>query len=213
MSQQTATREGMTDDSTAPGPLPESMFGELPNWEYRLWPNSTQVIMASLFLALGFIVAMQVAERLDTIMFGGIAPIWGTMFFTPWLIAGGLFFGLSGALIVANINPIVANLTATSPLAPLFFVANTLYAVVIAMFAWYFKEPGQGIRFQHVAVANAVAGGLNIIPYAFFQYIVLQFEPNVIAMIAGIQYVAFQLSLVIAYPFCKKLLEAGVIRT
>lgn len=199
--------------SRAPGPLPDRLFGQLPNWEYKLWPQSTQVIMSSLFLALGFIVAMQVAERLDTLMFGGAAPIWGTIFFTPWLIAGGMLFGVSGALIVANINPIVANLTASSPLAPLFFPANTLYGVTIALFAWYFKEPGEGIKFKHVFVANAIAGALNIVPYMIYQRIVLEFGLNVILGIAAIQYLAFQLSLAVAYPFCKKLLEAGVVQT
>lgn len=211
--EETETTRELAEEKTVLGPLPESLFGEMPNWEFKLWPTSTQVIMASLFLALGFIVSMQVAERLDTVMFGGIAPIWGTILFTPWLIAGGIFFGLSGALIVANINPVVANLTATSPLAPLFFVANTLYGATIALFAWYFKEPGRGLRFRDVAIANGIAGILNIIPYTFFQRIVLQFEYEVIATIAGIQYVAFWVSLFIAYPFCKKLLEAGVIET
>lgn len=213
MSEQNPTTTTVTDEENAPGPLPGSLYGELPNWEYHLWPSSTQVIMASMFLALGFIVALQVAERLDTVMFGGVAPIWGTIFYTPWLIAGGFFFGLSGALIVANINPIVANLTATSPLAPLFFPANTLYAVTVALFAWYFKQPGKGLRFRHVVVANAIAGALNIVPYMLYQRIVLEFSFQVIGTIALVQYGAFQASVLIAYPFCKKLLEAGVVQT
>lgn len=203
---------------TAPGQVEREstmseLFGPLPDWEFRLWPSSTQVIMASLFLALGFIVAMQIAERLDTAMFGGVAPIWGTILFTPWLLAGGMFFGLTGALIVANINPIVANLTATSPLAPLFFVANTLFGVTIALLVWYFKEPGEGIRFSQVLVAVAIAGALNIIPYTFFQRIVLEFQWEVIAGLFALQFVVFLVSVVIAYPFCKKLLEAEVIQT
>ncbi|MBP2252470.1 hypothetical protein J2754_002816 [Halarchaeum solikamskense] len=200
------------EQNTAPGPLPDRLFGQMPDWNYMLWPKSTQVIMSSLFLALGLIVSLQVAERLDTIMFGGVAPIWGTILFTPWLIAAGIFYGLTGGLIVANINPIVSNLTASSPLAPLFFPANTLYAVTIALFAWYFKTPGEGLRFREVFVANAIAGLLNVVPYILYQTIVLKLPLRVSLGIETIQFVAFILSLGIAYPFCKKLLEAGVVQ-
>lgn len=123
-----------------------------------------------------------------------------------------MFFGLTGALIVTNI-PIVANLTASSPLAPLFFVANTLYAVTITLFTWYFKAEGEGLRFRHVVIANAVAGALNIISHSLYQSIVLELQPRVIAGLFGIQFIMFFVSLAIAYPFCKKLLEADVVNT
>ena len=204
---QTTTAEG-----TAPGPLPENLYGRLPDWEFSLWPSSTTVIMASLFLALGFTVNMQITERIDTVMWGGISPLWGLFFFSLWNLPGAIFFGIPGALIVANVNPIVANLTATNPLAPTFFATNTLYALPMALWCWYFKEPGRGLTFKQVGVAHFLSIPLSVIPLALIWYFVLSFTAPVIAMWAIGSVVFGWAGIFVAYPFSKKLLESGVIQ-
>lgn len=199
-------------EGTAPGPLPDNLYGQLPDWEFELTPTSTQVIMASLFLALGFTVNMQITERIDTVMWGGVSPLWGLFFFGLWNLAGAIFFGIPGALIVANINPIVANLTATNPLAPTFFATNTLYAVPMALWAWYFKEPGRGLTFTQVGFAHFLSIPLAVIPLALIWIYVLNFTPTVIAMWFGASVVFGWAGVLIAYPFAKKLLESGVVQ-
>jgi hypothetical protein len=187
------------------------MYGELPTWNFKLWPTSTSVIMASLFLALGFTVNMQITERIDTIMWGGAAPLFGVMFLGMWMTAGALY-GIPGALIVANINPIVANLTATNPLAPTFFANNMLYAVPMALFIWYFKDPDGGITFKQLAIAHAVCIPLGFLPVSLVQFIVLEFTLPVIAMWFGAALVSGFIGLFIMYPFVKRLLTAGVVQ-
>jgi len=199
-------------EKTAPGPLPESLYGDLPDWNFELWPSSTTVIMAALFLALGFTVNMQITERIDTAMWGGISPLWGIFFFALWNFSGAAFFGLPGALIVANINPIVANLTATNPLAPTFFATNTLYSVPMALWVWYFKRPGQGLTFRQVATAHVLSIPLTLLPLSLIHIYVLHFTMQVVVFwyVAGL--VFGYAGLFVAYPFAKKLLEAGVIQ-
>lgn len=201
-----------TVHSTAPGPLPDNLYGQLPNWEFQLMPRSTTVIMASLFLALGFTVNMQITERIDTVMWGGISPMWGLFFFSLWIMPGAIFFGIPGALVVANINPVIANLTATNPLAPTFFATNTLYAVPMALFAWYIKKPGEGLTFVQLSIAHFLAIPLAVIPLAFIWLFILGFGVELIA----IWFVGSALfgwaGLFVAYPFAKKLLESGVIQ-
>lgn len=206
-----ATQVGDTTD-TAPGPLPESLYGDLPEWEFKLAPSSTTTIMAALFLALGFTVNMQITERIDAVLFGGVSPLLGIFFFAMWNAAGGMFYGVPGALIVANINPIVANLTATNPLAPTFFATNTLYALPLAIFAYYFKRPGKGMTFQKFAIAHCLAIPLTLIPLSLIHIFVLEFTLSVVAgwYVAGI--VFGYAGMFVAYPFIKKLLEAGVVQ-
>lgn len=196
----------------APGPLPDKYYGQLPDWEFELWPSRTSIIMASLFLALGFTVNMQITERIDTIMWGGISPLWGLFFFALWNAAGAMFFGLPGALIVANVNPIVANLTATNPLAPVFFATNSLYAIPMALWTWYFKEEGEGLTFGQVVTAHVLSVPLAVVPLAFVWLYVLQLTAPVTAMWFVASCIAGWLGILIAYPFAKKLLESGVIQ-
>lgn len=206
----TETTERPVD--TAPGPLPENLYGQLPEWEFKLWPSSTTVIMAALFLALGFTVNMQITERIDTAMWGGVSPLWGFFFFGMWNAAGAMFYGIPGALIVANINPIVANLTATNPMAPTFFVTNTLYAVPMALWTWYFKQPGQGLTFRQVSIAHFLSIPLAAIPIAIIHWVVLDFTVELIAFWFVAGSVFGWAGLFVMYPFAKKLLETGVIQ-
>lgn len=199
-------------ESTAPGPLPEKLYGRLPNWDFKLMPNSTTVIIASLFLALGFTVNMQITERIDTVMWGGISPLWGLFFFSFWNLPGAIFFGIPGALIVANINPMIANLTATNPLAPTFFATNTLYALPMALWAWYLKQPNEGLTFGQLSIAHFLSIPLAVLPLAFIWYFVLNFSFQVIVLWFVASALFGWAGLFVAYPFAKKLLESGVIQ-
>lgn len=201
-----------TPEGSAPGPLPDKYYGPLPDWEFSIWPSKTAVIMASLFLALGFTVNMQISERLDTIMWGGISPLWGLFFFSLWIMPAAIFYGAPGALIVANINPIVANLTATNPLAPTFFATNSLYALPMALWTWYFKEPGEGLTFGKVATAHFLSIPLSVVPLMLIWAIVLQMTLEVIAFWAVVSLVFGWAGIFVSYPFAKKLLESGVVQ-
>ena len=61
---------------------------------------------------------MQITERIDTAMTGGILNILGFIFQNVWFWPASMYFGLTGGLIAANFNPFIAILTATGPLAP-----------------------------------------------------------------------------------------------
>jgi hypothetical protein len=204
--------ETVESSTTAPGPLPENLYGDLPDWNFVLWPSSTTVIMAALFLALGFTVNMQITERIDTALWGGVSPLLGVFFFSLWNATGAMFYGIPGALIVANINPMVANLTATNPLAPTFFATNSLYAVPMALWMYYLKQPGEGISFGQFAIAHCLTVPLTLIPLSFIHIFVLNFTlPVTIGwFVAGL--VFGYAGMFIAYPFVKKLLEAGVVQ-
>ena len=79
---------------------------------------------------------MQITERIDTALDGGVLDILGGTFRNVWYWPAVIYFGLTGGLIAANFNPIIAILTATGPLAPAwFFVKNTAHVIPAAFLA------------------------------------------------------------------------------
>jgi len=79
--------------------------------------GDTRTLVGSLLLAVAFSANMQITERLDQIWTGGLGVPLGHTFAQLWWPTAAIYFGLTGALIVANFNPIIAVLSATHPLA------------------------------------------------------------------------------------------------
>lgn len=124
---------------------------------FRMWPNDTRAIVGSILLAVCFSVNMQITERIDAATTGGLLPWLGAMFVNLWFPAAVIFFGLTGGLIAANFNPIIAVLTATHPLAPVFFAANMSYVIPFALLVRRPLESGAGLTFRQFFAYAAIA--------------------------------------------------------
>lgn len=104
----------------------------------------TRTIVGALLLAVAFSATMQITERIDQIWTGGMAVPLGHTFAQAWWPVTVIFFGLTGALLVANFNPILAVLSATHPLAWSFFFLNMAETVPLYfMFRWYLRNRGE----------------------------------------------------------------------
>lgn len=86
--------------------------------------GDTRTLVGALLLAVAFSANMQITERIDQIWTGGLAVPLGHTFAEIWWPTAAIYFGLTGALIVANFNPIIAVMSATHPLAWSFFFLN-----------------------------------------------------------------------------------------
>ncbi len=104
-------------------------------FDFKMWPSSTRAIVAAVLFAVCFSATMQITERIDTALDGGVLDILGGTFRNVWYWPAILYFGLTGGLIAANFNPIIAVLTATGPLAPAWFFVNTAHVVPAAFLA------------------------------------------------------------------------------
>jgi len=102
---------------------------DIPWFDYKMWPSGTRAIVASVLLAVCFSATMQITERIDTAITGGLLDVLGGLFRNVWYWPASMYFGLTGGLIAANFNPIVAVLTATGPLAPAWFAVNTAHVI------------------------------------------------------------------------------------
>src|SRR5205809_6415281 len=112
-----------------------------------LWRSDTRSIVGSVLLAVAFSANMQITERLDTATVGGIIPWTALPFGIMWFTAACFVFGMTGALITASFNPIIAVLTATGPLAPIHFTINWSFNIPMAMMAAYVLGKKQPITF------------------------------------------------------------------
>ncbi|MHA1984411.1 MAG: hypothetical protein ACW967_08660 [Candidatus Hodarchaeales archaeon] len=138
-------------------------ISNIPTFEFEMYPTHSKAIVSSVIIAVAFVVVAQVAERMDTAFFGGQVLVFGNINLFIWLTMGCLLFGVTGALIVANINPIVANLTATGPLAPIWFIENTINGLLIVAVLRYFKVGEEEMSFQKYVIAG-LAGFPGLIP-------------------------------------------------
>lgn len=112
-----------------------------------LWRTDTRSIVGSVLLAVAFSANMQITERLDTATVGGIIPWTALPFGIMWFTTACFFFGMTGALITASFNPIIAVLTATGPLAPVHFTINWSFNIPMAIMASYVLRRGQPTPF------------------------------------------------------------------
>ena len=103
--------------------------------------GDTRTLVGALLFAVAFSANMQITERIDQIWTGGLAVPLGHTFAQLWWPTAVIFFGLTGALVVANFNPIIAVLSATHPLAWSFFFLNMAEMVPLAfLFRGHFSR-------------------------------------------------------------------------
>lgn len=174
----------------------------------------TRTVVGALLFAVAFSANMQITERLDQVWTGGLAVPLGHTFAQLWWPSSVAFFGLTGALIVANFNPIIAVLSATHPLAWSFFFLNMAETIPLAfMFRWHMKTRG-ALTFVpflvYVAIGDFIANTVQaigiyqtILGLPFNTYVGLFLWQWLMAVIIGGP---------MGYYLYKALIRAGVFR-
>lgn len=185
----------------------------LPNWKFRLFPTDTRSIIAAVFFGLGMTVALQITERIDTALTGGTMFLFAYIVVQQFETPGVFFYGLVGALLVAWINPIVANLTATSPLAPLFFTTNAAHTIPLLILVWAFKPKHRGFKFWEFAIILQIANLFDAVPHLWASFVVFQFPDTVSLGIYAAHQVAAFVGIVIAFPVMHRLMRSGLIES
>lgn len=174
--------------------------------------TDTKTLVGALMLAVAFSVNMQITERIDQIWTGGLAVPLGHTFAQLWWPTAVVFFGLTGALVVANFNPLIAVMSATHPLAWSFFFLNMAEMVPLAfIFRAHFKRHSD-ISFARFWVYIAIGDLLAILVQAVGLYrVVLGLE---FAQIVGYSLwqwgMAITVGAAMGYSFYKAVRRAGV---
>lgn len=114
----------------------------------------TKGIVSAVLISLAMIGLMQFGERLDTILFGGLFPVSGRIISFTLIGFGAMMYGLVPGLIVAEINPMIATATGSSPIAPFFFITNALQAIAAILAAKVVKN---AVSFKYCVVYSFIA--------------------------------------------------------
>ncbi|MFA3877752.1 hypothetical protein ABS735_29450 [Streptomyces sp. MMCC 100] len=138
--------------------LPAKRWTTLPNWKFRLLPRDTRTIITCVFLGLTMAVILQITERLDLALTGGSVPIVSAIVVCAIWVPAAAFYGLTGALITAWINPIISNLTASQPMAPFLFLTNAAHTVPVALLVWAMKSRDKGLKLWQLVLIGQIGG-------------------------------------------------------
>lgn len=189
------------------------MVKPIPDWgETKLFPTDSRSIVTSVLLAVCFSLTMQVTERLDAFLFGGLNVPLGFFGAAIWWPSSCAFYGVIGALLTANFNPIVANLTATNPLAPLFFLMNTLACVPEALLFKYFKKPGKPMGFWTFwLIAWQVEGIMSNMPQLVLWIAMLHLPMPLIAYLWLVAYFATGVGAAIGFFLARSIVRSGLL--
>lgn len=130
--------------------VPLGKMSESP-WRGR---TDTKGIVSAVMVSLAMIGLLQFGERLDTLFTGGLFPVSGRVITFTLIGFGTAMYGGIPGLIVANINPFIATATGTSPIAPFFFITNTLQVLSAILAGRLVKNP---ISFTYAFVHSLLA--------------------------------------------------------
>jgi hypothetical protein len=141
----------------------------------------TRTIVGALLLAVAFSATMQITERLDQIWTGGIGVPLGHTFATVWWPVSVIYFGLTGALLTSNFNPILAVMSATHPLAWSFFFLNMSDTVpMFFMFRWYLRNRGPLTFIPFIVIVSIADLCASIVQAIALSVMVLKLSPEIV---------------------------------
>lgn len=189
-----------------------SKWNVLPNWEFKLFPRDTKSILTCVFLGLTMAVVLQITERLDLALTGGTIAIVSAVVCCVIWISAAAFYGLTGAFITAWINPIISNLTASSPMAPFFFLTNGSHTISMALLVWLLKPRSRGLKLWEVIVVGQVGGLADAVVFGFGNRLILQLPWDFIVFQILVIQPAYLVGTIITYGVMRRLVNTGLVR-
>lgn len=189
----------------------ESKWTVLPNWQFTLLPRNTRTIITCVFLGLSMAVILQITERLDLALTGGSIPIVSAIVVCAIWVPSATFFGLTGALITAWINPIISNLTASQPMAPFLFLTNAAHTVPIALMVWLMKPKNRGLKLWEVVLIGQVGGIFDAAMFGIGNRVILHLPWDFITIQILIVQPAYLIGSFITYGIMRRLLKTGLV--
>lgn len=191
----------------------EGRWAALPNWQFRLFPRDTRPIITCVFLGLIMAVILQITERIDLALTGGTIAVVSAIVVCAIWVPAAAFYGLTGALITAWINPIISNLTASQPMAPFLFVTNAAHTVPVALLVWLVKSGSRGLRLWHVLVIGQIGGLLDAVFFGIGNRIIMHMPWDFIGFQVLVIQPCYLAGSLITFVIMRRLLKTGLITT
>lgn len=183
----------------------------LPNWKFQILPRDTRTIITCVFLGLTMAVILQITERIDLALTGGSIPIVSAIVVCAIWVPSAAFYGLTGALITAWINPIISNLTASQPMAPFLFLTNAAHTIPVALLVWLIKSQGKGLNLWQLILIGQVGGFFDSVMFGIGNRIILHLPWDFIMVQILIVQPCFLVGSIITYGIMRRLVNTGLV--
>lgn len=205
------TRAGTVTNAARRRQSKDRWWSVLPNWKFEPFPRDTKTIITSVFLGLIAVVVLQIAERLDLALTGGTIAIVSAVVVSLIWVSAACFYGFTGAMITAWINPIISNLTASSPMAPFFFLTNGSHGLSMALMVWLMKPKHRGLKFWEVLVIGQVGGIFDASVFGLGNRLILHLPWDFITIQILIIQPCYFLGSIITYGVMRRVIKTGLI--
>ncbi|UNS95219.1 hypothetical protein MMF93_01150 [Streptomyces tubbatahanensis] len=193
-------------------PVSEKRWTTLPNWRFRLLPRDTRTIITCVFLGLTMAVVLQITERLDLALTGGSVPLVSAIVVCAIWVPSAAFYGLTGALITAWINPIISNLTASQPMAPFLFLTNAAHTIPVALLVWLMKTRGKGLKLWQLVLIGQIAGLGDALMFGVGNRLILHLPWDFIAGQILVVQPCYLAGSFITYGIMRRLVNTGLVQ-
>ncbi|GAB3580062.1 hypothetical protein GCM10027445_49700 [Amycolatopsis endophytica] len=194
--------------TATPRAATRSWWSVLPNWGYQILPRDTRTIITCVFLGLTMAVVLQITERLDLALTGGSIAIVSSVVVCLIWVPSAAFYGLTGALITAWINPVISNLTASQPMAPFLFLTNAAHTVPVALLVWLVKSRKRGLNLAQLLVIGQVGGLADAVVFGIGNRLILHLPWDFITFQILVLQPCYLAGSVITYGLMRRLVQA-----
>jgi hypothetical protein len=178
---------------------------------FSLWRHDTRALVGALMLGAVFTVMEQFMERLDTLLTGGALPWFGLAIGPIFMVVSPWLFGFWGGLIAGNFNPIFAVLTATNPIAPMFFLFNTTSMGLVAFLVNWWKSRGNDTVtfFPYVVISFIGLQCIMLLILALWT-VLLKLPPNVVVVYFILEELAALVVSILSFFAFRGIVRSGV---
>ncbi|MFJ3185039.1 hypothetical protein [Streptomyces halstedii] len=190
----------------------EKRWTTLPNWKFQLLPRDTRTIITCVFLGLTMAVILQITERLDLALTGGSIPIVSAIVVCAIWVPSAAFYGLTGALITAWINPIISNLTASQPMAPFLFLTNAAHTIPVALLVWVMKSRDKGLKLWQLILIGQIGGLGDALMFGVGNRVILHLPWGFISGQVLIVQPCYLVGSLITYGIMRRLVNTGLVQ-
>jgi hypothetical protein len=121
-------------------------------------------IVGAVLLGTAATVLLQIAERLDTVLFAGQVVPFGILCLSTAGLVAAFLYGPVAAIITVEINPFFSTLTETGPLAWFWFLNNLLYVFPAGLVMVRLQPMDRWWKWSAASLVGALPAFLALIP-------------------------------------------------
>lgn len=122
------------------------------------------------------------------------------------------FYGLTGALITAWINPIISNLTASQPMAPFLFLTNAAHTIPVALLVWVMKSRDKGLKLWQLVLIGQIGGLGDALMFGVGNRVILHLPWGFISGQVLIVQPCYLVGSLITYGIMRRLVNTGLVQ-